>query len=151
MVKGKRRTAASAAKARCRVLAFTGLRPKELMRYRPEHWNRTTQSLVVYTGKGGRTWTIPLSAPAAEGLADRLNPVARASFPEPVPPEIRTLNSAPSAAAVSWTTAAGDEPLAVSSSKGNARPPKRRIVIAVAGASGGLHTAPVSRRPAARR
>ena len=70
MVKGKPRAAASAAKARCRVLAFTGLRPSELMRYRPEHWNRTTRTLVVYTGKGGRTRTIPLSAPAAEALAD---------------------------------------------------------------------------------
>lgn len=69
-VKGKPRAAASAAKARCRVLAFTGLRPSELMRYRPEHWNRTAQTLVVYTGKGGRTRTIPLSAPAAEALAD---------------------------------------------------------------------------------
>ena len=70
MVKGKPRAAASAAKVRCRVLAFTGLRPSELMRYRPEHWNRTTQTLVVYTGKGGRTRTIPLSRPAAEALAD---------------------------------------------------------------------------------
>ena len=69
-VKGKPRAAASAAKIRCRVLAFTGLRPSELMRYRPEHWNRSTQTLVVYTGKGGRTRTIPLSAPAAEALAD---------------------------------------------------------------------------------
>lgn len=70
VVKGKPRAAASAAKARCRVLAFTGLRPSELMRYRPEHWNRTTQTLVVYTGKGGRTRTIPLSAPAAEALTE---------------------------------------------------------------------------------
>lgn len=70
MVKGKARAAASAAKVRCRVLASTRLRPSELMRYRPEHWNRTTQTLVVYTGKGGRTRTIPLSAPAAEALAD---------------------------------------------------------------------------------
>ena len=69
-VKGKPRAASSAAKARCRVLAFTGLRPSELMRYRPEHWDRATQTLVVYTGKGGRTRTIPLSAPAAEALAD---------------------------------------------------------------------------------
>ncbi len=69
-VKGKPRAAASAAKVRCRVLAFTGLRPSELMRYRPEHWDRTAQTLVVYTGKGGRTRTIPLSAPAAEALAD---------------------------------------------------------------------------------
>ena len=70
MVKGKPRAAASAAKVRCRVLGFTGLRPSDLMRYRPEHWNRTTQTLVVYTGKGGRTRTIPLSAPTAEALAD---------------------------------------------------------------------------------
>ena len=69
-VRGKPRATPSAAKVRCRVLAFTGLRPSELMRYRPEHWNRTTQTLVVYTGKGGRTRTIPLSAPAAEALAD---------------------------------------------------------------------------------
>lgn len=69
-VKGKPRTVASAAKVRCRVLAFTGLRPSELMRYRPEHWNRSTQTLVVYTGKGGHTRTIPLSAPAAAALAD---------------------------------------------------------------------------------
>lgn len=70
MGKGKPRAAASAAKVRCRILAFTGLRPSELMRYRPEHWDRTTQTLVVYTGKGGRTRTIPLNAPAAEALAD---------------------------------------------------------------------------------
>ena len=69
-VKGKPRAAASAAKARCRVLAFTGLRPSELMRYRPQHWNRATQTLVVCTAKGGRTRAIPLSAPAAEALAD---------------------------------------------------------------------------------
>ena len=62
-VKGKPRAAASAAKIRCRVLAFTGLRPSELMRYRPEDWNQSTQTLVVYTGKGGRTRAIPLSAP----------------------------------------------------------------------------------------
>ena len=66
---GRPRAAASAAKVRCRVLAFTGLRPSELMRYRPEHWDRTTQTLVVLTAKGGRTRTIPLSAPAAEALA----------------------------------------------------------------------------------
>ena len=71
MVKGKPRAATFAAKVRYRVLAFTGLlRPSELMRYRPEHWNRTAQTLVVYTEKGGRTRTIPLSTPAAEALAD---------------------------------------------------------------------------------
>ena len=69
-VKAKPRAAASAAKVRCHVLAFTGLRPSELMRYRPEHWNRSTHTLVVYTRKGGRTRTIPLSAPAADALAD---------------------------------------------------------------------------------
>ena len=68
--KGKPRAPASAAKVRCRVLAFTGLRPSELMRYRPEHWDRPTQTLVVYTGKGGHSRTTPLSAPAAAPLAD---------------------------------------------------------------------------------
>lgn len=70
VVKGKPRAAASAAKIRCRVLAYTGLRPSELMRYLPKHWNRTDQTLVVHTGKGGRTRTIPLNARAAEALAD---------------------------------------------------------------------------------
>ena len=60
----------SAAKVRCRVLAFTGLQPNDLMRYRTEHWDRTTQTPVVLMGKGGRKRTIPLSAPAAEALAD---------------------------------------------------------------------------------
>ena len=32
------------------------------MRYRPEHRNRSTQTLVVYTGKHSRTRTISLSA-----------------------------------------------------------------------------------------
>jgi len=70
MVKGQPRATSSAAKVRCRVLAFTGLRPSELMRYRPKHWDRTKQTLVVYTGKGGDPRTIPLSAPAMEALAD---------------------------------------------------------------------------------
>ena len=69
-VKGRPRVDGSAAKARCRVLAFTGMRPSELMRYRPEHLDRTTQTLVVLTGKGGRTRTIPLSTPAVEALED---------------------------------------------------------------------------------
>ena len=55
IVKGRPRVDGSAAKARCRVLAFTGMRPSELMRYRPEHWDRARQTLVVFTGKGGRT------------------------------------------------------------------------------------------------
>jgi integrase len=67
-VKGRPRVDGSAAKARCRVLAFTGMRPSELMRYRPEHWDRKIQTLVVFTGKGGRTRTIPLSTPAVEAL-----------------------------------------------------------------------------------
>ena len=53
-----------------RVLAFTGLWLGELLRNRPEHSSRSTQTLVVYTGKGGRTRTFRLSAPAAEALAD---------------------------------------------------------------------------------
>ena len=67
---GRRCPVASAAKVCCLVLAFTGLRPSKLMCYRPEHWDRTTQTLVVLTAKGGRTRTIPLRAPAAEALAD---------------------------------------------------------------------------------
>ena len=69
-VKGCPRANGSAAKVRCRVLAYTGMRPSELMRFRPEHWDRTTQTLVVFTGKGGRTRTIPLNTPAAEALED---------------------------------------------------------------------------------
>ena len=46
MVKGKPRAAASAAKARCRVLVFTGLRPGKLTRYPPEHWKRTAADAV---------------------------------------------------------------------------------------------------------
>ena len=45
-------------------------------------------------------------------------------LPEPVPPEISMLRSVPSTAAASATTAAVSEPLAVSSSMVNARPPK---------------------------
>lgn len=70
IVKGRPRVDGSAAKARCRVLAFTGMRPSELMRYRPEHLDRATQTLVVLTGKGGRTRAIPLSAPAVEALEE---------------------------------------------------------------------------------
>ena len=66
IVKPKPRAAVSAAKVRCRVLPFTGVRPSELMRYRSEHWNRTTQTLVVYTGKGGRTRTIPPRPPLSD-------------------------------------------------------------------------------------
>ena len=52
-VKGKPRAAASAAKVRCRVLAFTGLRPSELMRYRPEQWER---SIWRATSRWSATW-----------------------------------------------------------------------------------------------
>ena len=68
MVEVKPRAAAFAAKPPCRVLVFTGLRPGELMRYCSEHWNRTTQTLVVYIGRGGRTRTIPLRAPESGGF-----------------------------------------------------------------------------------
>ena len=50
-VKGRPRVDGSAAKARCRVLAFTGMRPSELMRYRPEHRDRKT---APTPGPGGR-------------------------------------------------------------------------------------------------
>ena len=70
-------------------------------------------------------------------------------FPEPVPPEISRLRPLPSTAAACSTTAAGSEPPAVSSPMVNARPPKRRMVIAGAGAAGGPQMA--TREPSARR
>ena len=45
--KGRPRAEGSKAKVRCRVMAFTGMRPSEIMRYRPEHWNRTDHVLTV--------------------------------------------------------------------------------------------------------
>ncbi len=60
-------------------------------------------------------------------------------FPEPVPPEIRTLRSLLSTAAAASTNGAESEPLAVSSSVVKARPPKRRIVIAVVGPRRAAH------------
>lgn len=61
--------AAAATKVRYRVLAFTGLRHSELMRYRPKHRNRTTQTLLVYSGKGTSMPTVlPLTRPASASL-----------------------------------------------------------------------------------
>ena len=68
--KGRLRAAGSKAKVRCRVMAFTGMRPSEIMRYRPEHWNRTNHVLTVLTGKGGRTRTIPLTPEGEAALYD---------------------------------------------------------------------------------
>lgn len=67
---GRPRAAGSKAKVRCRVMAFTGMRPSEIMRYRPEHWNRTDHLLTVLTGKGGRTRTIPLTLDGEAALHD---------------------------------------------------------------------------------
>lgn len=68
--KGQPRAAGSKAKVRCRLMAFTGMRPSEIMRYRPEHWNRVDRVLTVLTGKGGRTRTIPLTAEGEAALRD---------------------------------------------------------------------------------
>ena len=62
------RAAGSKAKARCRVIAFTGMRPSEIMRYRPEHWDRAAHRLTVLTSKGGKTRTIPLTADGEAAL-----------------------------------------------------------------------------------
>ena len=70
-------------------------------------------------------------------------------LPEPVPPEIRTLPPLRSTADACSTTGCGSEPHAVSSSTLKARPPKRRMVMAVTGAAGGLQTA--TREPSASR
>ena len=67
--KGQPRAAGSKAKVRCRLMAFTGMRPSEIMRYRPEHWNRVDRVLTVLTGKGGRTRTIPLTGRRRSGIA----------------------------------------------------------------------------------
>ena len=62
------RAAGSKAKARCRVIAFTGMRPSEIMRYRPEHWDHAAHRLTVLTSKGGKTRTIPLTADGEAAL-----------------------------------------------------------------------------------
>ena len=67
---GQPRVAGSKAKARCRLMAFTGMRPSEIMRYQPKHWNRASHTLTVLTGKGGRTRTIPLTTAGEEALRD---------------------------------------------------------------------------------
>ena len=67
--KGQSREAGSKAKARCRVLAYTGMRPSELKRYRPEHWNRAEHTLIVLTGKKGKYRTIPVTEDAEIALA----------------------------------------------------------------------------------
>ena len=81
----------------------------------------------------------PLSCTSAFGSAVLAGPCLRRSARCP----------ATSTDAVSLTTGASSDPLAVSSSMLKVRPPKQRIVMAVASAAGGLHTA--TREPSARR
>ena len=59
----------SKAKARLTVIAYTGMRHSELKRFVPQDWNREQHSLVIRTGKGGRTRTIPLVTEAETALA----------------------------------------------------------------------------------
>ena len=54
----------------CAVVAFTGRRPSEIMRYRPEHWNRTDHALTILTGRGGRRRRIPVAVDAETALHD---------------------------------------------------------------------------------
>ena len=49
----------SVAKVRFAYSPSSECGPNELMRYYPEHWDRATQTFVVFTGKGGRAQTIP--------------------------------------------------------------------------------------------
>ena len=67
-VKGHR-LEGSMAKARLTVIAYTGMRHSELKRFVAQDWNREQHSLVVRTGKGGRTRTIPLVTEAESALA----------------------------------------------------------------------------------
>ena len=78
--RGQSRINVSKAKVRCRVLAWTGMRHSELMRYRPEHWNRVEHTLTVLTGKKGRTRTIPLTEDGEAALHDLEDIGALGSF-----------------------------------------------------------------------
>jgi integrase len=73
----KARLDGSKAKARLRVIAYTGMRHSELKRFRPEDWNREQHSLVIRTGKGGLPRTIPLVTEAEAALTEliRVNAV----------------------------------------------------------------------------
>ena len=62
------------------MLAFTGMRPSELMRYRPEHWNRVEHTLTILTGKKGRSRTIPLTEDGKSALTDLSDIDAFGSF-----------------------------------------------------------------------
>lgn len=76
----KHRLDGSKAKARLRVIAYTGMRHSELKRFKPEDWNREQHSLIIRTGKGGRTRTIPLVTEAEAALTDLLRIGALGSF-----------------------------------------------------------------------
>ena len=56
------------------------MRHSELMRYRPEHWNRVEHTLTVLTGKKGRTRTIPLTEDGEAALHDLEDIGALGSF-----------------------------------------------------------------------
>ena len=95
------------------------------------------------SSRRGRSGPAPRSAGSWRGRAEGFRSDV---LPEPVSPETGTLRSAPSTVAARSTTAPDSDPLAFSSSMVEARPPKRRIVIAVAGVGS---TPPRASRPPA--
>ena len=94
MVKGKPRAATSAPKVRCRVLAFTGLRPSELMRYRPEHWNRTVQTLVRLHREGRAHADDSASVRARRRLSPISKPSGRSVRSPPPPSDVAFIRAA---------------------------------------------------------
>jgi integrase len=62
---------ASKTKARLQVLAYTGIRPGQLMQLTPDHWDKTRRLLHVpgtAKGRGTKPYTLPLSPAATAAL-----------------------------------------------------------------------------------
>ena len=114
---------------------------------RPASPRASNRTQLARRSRSSSVSSIEMTRPSA-GRSDT-SAFSSVVFPEPVPPEISTLRSFASTAAACSTTRTGSEPLAVNSSTVNARPPKRRMVIAAFGAAGGLQMA--TRDPSASR
>jgi integrase len=66
----------TATAARCRLMAYTGMRPCEIMRIRPrEDWNHAESTLLIRTAKGGVSARMRLGSHATRALEelDRLH------------------------------------------------------------------------------
>jgi integrase len=66
----------TATAARCRLMAYTGMRPCEIMRIRPrEDWDRAQSTLLIRTAKGGVSARMRLGSHATRALEelDRLH------------------------------------------------------------------------------